>query len=288
MSLRALMATAADGTVPDRAVAVTFDDGYADNVEHAWPLLERHGVAATVFLTTAYLDGAREFWWDDLERQLLLPGELPRRLRLRIGGAAQEWDLESATVYDEEDYRRHADWHVGMTHDPTPRHRVYRRLCARLRSVSHEDREATLRELSSVRVPGSPDAGGPRPTHRVLSRGEVARLAAGDLVEVGAHTETHPALSALPLAAQAAEIAGSKAQIERMTGRAATAFAYPFGGRNDYTPATVRLVRDAGFESACSVHPGVVEPGSDPFQVPRVLVRDWDPPTFARRLREWL
>jgi peptidoglycan/xylan/chitin deacetylase (PgdA/CDA1 family) len=284
MPLQEMIKGAQDGSLPDRAVAVTFDDGYADNLEDGRPLLERYEVPATVFLTTSYLGGGREFWWDDLERLLLLPGELPRILRLRVRGSVHDWDLEGASTYDVEDCQRHADWNVENPKDPTPRHHVYRCLCRMLGRVSNEERDATLRELC--------DAAGvtacARATHKVLAPHEVARLTEGGVIDVGAHTATHSALSALPLTMQQSEIAGSKARLQEITGREVAGFAYPFGGRSDYTAATVALVREAGFTWACSTHRGLVGPRSDLFQLPRLLVRSWDSETFAGRLREWL
>jgi peptidoglycan/xylan/chitin deacetylase (PgdA/CDA1 family) len=283
MPLRGLLTALREGTLPDRAVAVTLDDGYADNLENAKPLLERYEVPATVFVTTAHLGQQREFWWDDLERLLLLPGRLPATLRLRIGRTAHEWHLGDADVYGEAESGRHADWNVE-SEDPTRRHRAYRDLCRRLRGVPVEVRDAVLDELREIAGVSSPG----RPTHRALSPEGVARLTEGGVVDVGAHTVTHPLLSALPLAVQRAEIAESKARLQEITGREITSFAYPFGGRADYTPATVALVQETGFSLACSNVHGLVRRGSDRFQLPRELVRDWDGETFARRLREWL
>ena len=68
-----------------QAVAVTFDDGYADNLHAAKPLLERAGVPATVFVTSGYVGGMRPFWWDELEELLLWPGDSRRALSVAVG-----------------------------------------------------------------------------------------------------------------------------------------------------------------------------------------------------------
>ena len=94
-------------------------------------------------------------------------------------------------------------------------------------------------------------------------------------------------LSALPVAAQRSEIVESKARLEEIAKREVTSFAYPFGGRADYTRATVALVREAGFALSCANTGGLVRPRSDQFQLPRVLVRNWDAESFAGRLRGW-
>ena len=81
-----------EGTLKPGAVAVTFDDdGYANNLYEAKPLLEHHEVPATVFVTSGMVGREREFWWDELEAILLAPRELPQALRLEIGGQTHEW-----------------------------------------------------------------------------------------------------------------------------------------------------------------------------------------------------
>jgi len=126
-----------------------------------------------------------------------------------------------------------------------------------------------------------------RRTHRTLTPQEVIGLADGGLVEIGSHTVTHPVLSALPLIAQRAEMDGSKACLEEILGRPVASFAYPFGGRSHYTEQTVAAVREAGFERACSNFAGTVRRGTDRWQLPRFLVRDWDGGEFARNLEDW-
>ncbi len=283
MSLTELMTRQRERRLPRRAVAVTFDDGYADNGDGGRHVLARLGIPAAIFVVTAYLGGLRELWWDDLERLLLLPGRLPETLRLRLGVTVHEWNLGEPATYTENDWRHHATWNVECAEDPTSRHAVYRTLCTMLRMTTPQEREAALDGLAEMA--GSTSTG--RSTHRAMSDETLARLAQDRLVEVGAHTVTHPVLAALSADAQRAEIAGSKSRLEEVTGRAVTSFAYPFGGRADYTPATVALVRESGFTDGWANIPGLVRPAGDQFQLPRVLVRNWDPDTFARRLRGW-
>src|SRR5215216_7794219 len=92
-----LAASLERGKLPNRAVVVTFDDGYADNLLSAKPLLEKYDVPATVFIATGYVGNEREFWWDELERVCLQPGKLPGMLRLNVNGKAYEWNLHAAS-----------------------------------------------------------------------------------------------------------------------------------------------------------------------------------------------
>ena len=100
---------------------------------------------------------------------------------------------------------------------------------------------------------------------RLMDRSQVQEwLSLG--FEIGAHTLTHPQLSAIPIAEAKKEIAGSKKKLEDLFGVAVKHFVYPYG---DYNDAVVELVREAGFETACTVEPGVICPGVDPCRLPR-------------------
>src|SRR5262249_54220566 len=112
MRLKELVEALRERKVPNRAVVVTFDDGYADNLHEAKPVLEHYEVPATVFVTAGQVGNRREFWWDDLDRVLLQPGTLPARLRLAMKGTAYECELGDAGTYTENDYRQHRDWHI--------------------------------------------------------------------------------------------------------------------------------------------------------------------------------
>jgi peptidoglycan/xylan/chitin deacetylase (PgdA/CDA1 family) len=283
MSLQQVAQGLSNASLLNRAVAVTFDDGYADNLYDAKPLLECYDIPATVFVAAGYIRQNREFWWDELERLLLQPGRLPERLSLTVQGKYHEWRLGEAAFYREAGFERHRRWHVEAIDDPTFRHTLYQTLYRLLRPLPAEERQQVLDSLMDW-AGMQPTA---RPSHRALTPDEVIRLAGGGLVEVGAHTVTHPVLSALATEEQRSEIYSSKVRLEEMEGRPVTSFSYPYGSQSDYTAETVSIVQETGFTCACSNFGDVVWRGTDPFQLPRFLVRDWDGGEFARRLEAW-
>jgi peptidoglycan/xylan/chitin deacetylase (PgdA/CDA1 family) len=260
VSLTALQTSLQEGSIPDRAVAVTFDDGYANNLHAAKPLLERFDTPATVFVVSGAL-GGREFWWDELDRIITLPSSLPTAVPPPIPGAG-------ATM---------------PTQEMSDRQTLYRSLWTRLRPLPPAEQQAALAALQQwAGVPA-----GARPTHRSLHASELKPLAAGGLIEVGAHTVSHPCLASQSLVDQRAEIAGSKGALELALDARVTAFAYPFGSADDFTLETTQLVREAGFTSAWTTRPGVVVAESDPYSLPRANVKSCDGDEFARRLRLW-
>jgi peptidoglycan/xylan/chitin deacetylase (PgdA/CDA1 family) len=282
MQLRELSQGLRDGNLSDRSVVITFDDGYADNLHNAKPLLERHDIPATVFVASGYVGRKREFWWDELDRLLLRPGTLPERVQLSVNGNTYRWELSEAAHYTVEDFRRHRGWRA-WNKNPTPRHQLYASLCKLLRPISEEERRQKLREVRrwTLGVPAR------RSNHRPLSREEVERLHQGRLVEVGAHTITHPILSALPSDSQAHEIRKNKARLEKILDRSVSSFAYPYGKPYDYTAQTIDIVRQAGFTCACASFAGLVRRSSDRFQLPRVSVRNWNGDRLAQQLSKW-
>ncbi len=283
VQLRELPQAIRGGNLADRSVVITFDDGYADNLHNAKPLLERHDVPATVFVASGYVGRKREFWWDELDRLLLQPGTLAERLELSVNGDTYLWELGDAAHYTVEDFRRHRGWRAWDKESPTPRHHLYTSLYELLRPLGEQERRRKLSELRRWTVA----AQARRSDHRPLSLEEVGELQEGGLVEVGAHTVTHPMLSALPPASQRREIRKSKARLEEILNRPVSSFAYPYGKPSDYTTKTVDIVRQAGFACACSSLAGLVQRSSDRFQLPRVYVRNWDGDRLARQLSRW-
>lgn len=272
----------AAGATTATSVAVTFDDGYADNLYHAKPLLELYEVSATCFVSTGSL-GQRAYWWDELEQRLLHPGRLPHALRLETASYRGQWDLNGAAWYGEEEVRRHRSW-KAWEEAPTLRHQIYTTLHSVCRPMAEPDRRSILNQLCAA----VPEAADIPSTWRPLTEDEVVTLGADGLVEIGAHTITHPVLSACPSDVAQREIAGSRRALEEILGRPVTSFAFPYGGPADYSQDTVKIVQEAGFSCAYSTTPGVVGPGAERFQLPRVQVEDWTGEEFSKRLAEWL
>jgi peptidoglycan/xylan/chitin deacetylase (PgdA/CDA1 family) len=271
-SLRQLTQTLQHGKRPHRAIVVTFDDGYTDNLYNAKPLLERYDFPATAFVTTGHIGERREFMWDELERLLLRPGRLPETLSMKVQGSAREWTLGEAASYSEDDYQRHRRWKTEERDDPSARHTLFRSLHRLLKPLPESEQQSSLDQL--LAWSGATASG--RETHRTMTADEVRRLAEGGLVEIGSHTVTHPALSALTLDRQRHEILQSKAHLEEILGDPVRSFAYPFGGTSDYTAETVGILRESGYTSACSNFPGIVRADTDLYQLPRIDVRDGD------------
>jgi peptidoglycan/xylan/chitin deacetylase (PgdA/CDA1 family) len=265
----------------DRAlVAVTFDDGYADNLHQGKPLLEAADVAATVFVVSGAVGRDREFWWDELERELLTPEASARELELQTKGRTTTWRLADAP-YGASEHERHRSWNAIESDDPLPRHGLFRSAYAALSAASEDERAAGIATLFDGR-----DARA-RETHRPLSEEELLLLGEDGLVEIGAHTVTHPVLSDLSEADQRREVRQSKAELEALLGRPVRLFAYPFGQRDHYTAGTVKAVREAGFALACSTLPGCVRRRTSRFELPRFTVLDWDGDEFAKALAGW-
>lgn len=171
-------------------IAITFDDGYIDNLFNALPILEKYQIPATIFIIAGTIDSSEPFYWDK----------------------------------------------------KTP----------------------------------AIDRG------RAMSPAEIKTLAAHPLIEIGAHTVSHLNLRKTGLATQETEIRESKKILETLLGKSIRSFAYPFGSRFAFTDDTRRLVKESGFEYACANTQKRVSRFSDPFTIPRILVRNWDVKNFKR------
>ena len=238
-----------------RRVVITFDDGYADNAGVGKTVLEAMSVPATFFVTAGMVGMRREYWWDRLEA-LLFSSSLDRdHLEVELTGQRTLIDVRS----DQARRRTHAAIH------------------ARLRKLPVSIIERFLDELTNELKSATVD----RETYRVMNEQELLSLSGSDLFEVGAHTVSHPLLAAQSVDEQRNEISNSRSILEELTGVQVRTFSYPFGGRDAFNRATVRLVEQAGYMFACTGLSGPVSRRLGRLRLPRNFVRNWRKVEFA-------
>jgi peptidoglycan/xylan/chitin deacetylase (PgdA/CDA1 family) len=244
------------GTLQQDAVALTFDDGYVDNLHAGLPRLAAADVPATVFLATGYLDDPGAFWWDELSQRILTAD----------GPESSEIAVQGQTI------------HVVPAGSPDSRKAVLEAVHKALRRLDEAGRRSAMIELRAIFPAGDglPHLG------RAMTGEEVRMLAASRLVTIGAHSVTHPELPQLAADACHYEIMASKLACGTLIEAPVDAFAYPFG---EFNATVCETVRNAGFAFACSTQRGPVAAASDLFALPRVYVGNLDGDAFNEVLR---
>jgi peptidoglycan/xylan/chitin deacetylase (PgdA/CDA1 family) len=257
------------GTLPGRAVAVTFDDGYVDNLREASPRLAAVRMRATLFLATGFVGQRHEYWWDELARGILL-GTGAVDAEIQIGRERVALVLPGG---DERD-RSWRAWQEPRT----DRQRAYLALWKQLRTAVPAAREqAMVRLRTELEIPP------PDPADLPMTESDVAALAGGGAFDFGGHTATHPVLPALAPAERRDDIRQGRDACERLIGKRITGFAYPHGALDDDSEAAVR---ECGFAWACATWSRPVPArGANRYALPRFGVLDWDGPAFERALQ---
>jgi peptidoglycan/xylan/chitin deacetylase (PgdA/CDA1 family) len=258
--------------LPKRAVAVTFDDGYADNLEVAAPILLEHSIPATLFVATDLIDSGGPLWWDELASLLLEPARLPSTLTLSNGNR-DRWRIPPVA----DDETRPASTLLPWKAEPGTRLHTFYEVWLALQALDVPSRETALDEIA--------DWGNvPRASGRVLLTWQQLReFRALSGFELGAHTLTHPLLPGCSHEDARAEIAGSAARLRTGAGVEVDQFAYPFGA---WSPSVARLVEDLGFRAAYTTHGSAISWRSSPHALPRVPVEGQAPGNFSRMLAD--
>lgn len=255
--------------LPKNAVAITFDDGYRDNLLNAKPILRKHGLPATLFLTAGAVDGDSQFWWDELAT-MILACEQPSQHVEVCGGEAVRLEWGGPEAFDRSGEWRAAD---GAR---TDRQHAFLWMSRALREAGGPERESVMLALRTHFKPRrEPDA-------LPMTSSDIRDLLSDGLFELGAHTLTHPALTLLTPAERRREIAESARACSAFAGKAIGGFAYPYG---DLNAETRHDVIDAGFDWACSTRSAAIGDGhADLYALPRIAARD----IAGRRFRDSL
>ena len=238
------------GTLPARAACITFDDGYADNAEIALPILKKHGIPATFFIATGYLNGGIMFNDSVIESVRMTAKESLCLPSLGFN------ELPVQTIVE----KRHA---IGSI----------------LSSLKYKEPVLRQKLVDEIRSMTGIDP----PTDLMMDDCQVKLLSDSDM-EIGGHTVNHPILACSDRNTAKAEIGDGKLYLEKLTGKPVRTFAYPNGKpRTDYLAEHADIVKELGFVAAVSTAVGVASHDSDLFQLPRFT--PWDRSLLGFSLR---
>jgi peptidoglycan/xylan/chitin deacetylase (PgdA/CDA1 family) len=250
LSIQSALEQMDSGRLPDRAICVTFDDGYADNLSHALPVLEKWGVPATVFVSTSFIDGG--VMWNDL--------------------VIESFRDSTRSQIDLAEY----GLGVYLLDSELSRYGGLRDVLGAIKHLDPKIRQVIVEHLSSCQDN--------RPKNLMLSSAGVLQLSEHG-IEIGAHTHTHPILASVPESIARYEIEKSKTMLESIIDRPVKYFAYPNGKpKQDYTDSHTSMVENLGFQAAFSTCSGVSDTTTDKYQLPRFTPWDKSPDRFMARL----
>jgi peptidoglycan/xylan/chitin deacetylase (PgdA/CDA1 family) len=239
------------GSLPARAAAITFDDGYADNVSCALPVLRSHGLHATFFIATGYLDGG--VMWNDVLSHAVYETQ------------AVELDCTA----------------VGLGRMPLPdnaaRVALVWKINAAIKHLPFDERARAVEALAA--------AAGVEPQRTLMMSSDQLRELHRAGMGIGGHTVDHPILARCTAEQARTEIATGRRQLQELVGDPIDLFAYPNGKPgDDYLPGHVDLVRELGFKAAFSTTPGASNRHSDLFQIRRFMPWDRSRARFGLRM----
>lgn len=231
------------GSRRGRFAMVTFDDGYRDNFEDAFPILKSHGLPGVFFIATGFLDHAHPAWWDEVA--WITNSTTARELRL-----SDRWDCSTLTLTAES----RAD--------------VIRQLLAVCYRLHDDDRTDFLNELAERCGTGRASE---KLADSLWMNWDMIREMRSEGMSIGAHTVTHPVLSRLNYEDQCRELNQSRMRLEQELNEPVTSLSYPVGRRDSFNEDTRRALRSNGFKWAFSYYGGHTGTGTvDQFDIPRV------------------
>jgi peptidoglycan/xylan/chitin deacetylase (PgdA/CDA1 family) len=249
----ALDALAAGRPLPPRAVALTFDDGYRDNLELAAPVLRGYRMPATIYLVPGFLSGEQHAWWE--------------RLGWAVGRARAR--------------RVRLDGHELVLGDDGAALRAVETLVKRM---THDGRmNAVERLVEDLRPSGEYRA------DELFLDWDAARGLVPAGMTVGSHTLSHAILGRETAADQRVDLRESRRLLQRELSAEVATLAYPNGTRDDYDDATFAAAREAGYSHAVTAWGGPVSADAPPFEITRTMVStSTSAPRFAAKVLKQL
>jgi peptidoglycan/xylan/chitin deacetylase (PgdA/CDA1 family) len=217
-----------NGGIKRPAAVITFDDGYQNNFDVAFPILYKEKIPATIFLTTGLINTNDTVW----HCQLNLALSQTRRPRIERNGF--RFDLSTL------DLKAKASAAIQDS----------------LKKLKHSQLMAAVRNII-LELDGDPDCPiAIDSPYRMLSKNAIAEMVASELIEFGAHTHQHMILSCLSPEERLNEIRRSVDAIHELTGRPCKCFAYPNGRMQDYDPESINDIKACGIQMAVTTAAG--------------------------------
>src|SRR5256886_4335763 len=227
------------GDIPHRAVAITFDDGYRDNYEYAFPILKKYGIPATIFVATGSIDTGEPLWHDRIFDSFRYTRREHVSLR-HIG--LRDFSLETDQL------RRHS---LAL-------------VLTRAKELYGHSRCKFVEEVEKALKPNLPAS----LKHRMLTWQQIREMHQNGIV-FGSHTVTHPVLSRIPRDEVVKELSESKRQLSEHLNTTVCAFAYPNGHSADYNDEVKTVLKETGYLCAVNCESGFNHVFSDPFEIRR-------------------
>lgn len=250
-------------TLDSDAVAITFDDGYLDNLKYALPILEEVEVPATIFISTGTMNQTKELWWDELEQLLIIGDDFPPLFQLKDEEFQCQWNT---STYE---YRKNC--YLGI-------HYLMKNF------ISSDKREDWLMQLwkwrGLIRTV--------RESNLTVSVEDCRKLAKSKMISIGAHTISHSSLANLDRKNQEMEIKTSIDSLSQILKQKITLFSYPFGvPKVDFNEDTVEICCNNGIIKAASTENALWNSSVSPYYIPRKIVRDWNLGEFDRKIKDY-
>ncbi len=239
LPLHELVARSTMRDLPPRAVAITFDDGYRDNYEYAFPLLKKHDVSATIFLTTGAIGSNYVLWHD----RIFDAFRFTQKSHVTLS-AFQNSELQ--------------------LHSEQTKRSALAAILARAKRSAPAERDRLIEELESKLAPDIP-AGFRTP---MLSWEQVREMK-GRGIDFGSHSVTHPIVSRIDRSQLWLELSASKLEIEKQIQSSVTLFAYPNGQRSDFNNEAKAMLKELGYQAALTTIRGFNTCFVDPFELRR-------------------
>jgi len=237
---------------PQRAVAITFDDGNKDNYLNAYPILKKYDLSATIFLPSGLLNTKEMYWWD------------------KVGYIIYKTTLESVEIEDISHFNIQTN---------KQRFQIFHDIILKFNDLTEKERKQSVENLSDkldANIP--PDLG----KDHILSWNEVREMNNNN-IDFGSHTVTHPFLTKVSLKEARRQIIESKKNLEEELGQNVTSFSYPYGAHNN---SLKKILKENGFSCAVTVVPRLISLKSDPYELGRIPP-GWNFDTFKFYLRTY-